>query len=107
MTVLFSGEPVSLSNTADAPCGVVLVVQAPWPHLPFLLTADTDHGWEKSLLSPLVSFFLIRATPEAYGSFQARGPIRAIAASLHHSHSDARSELSLGPTPQLMVVMDP
>ena len=36
-------------------------------------------------------FCLFKATPAAYGSSQARGRIRAIAASLHHSHSNARS----------------
>ena len=29
----------------------------------------------------------------AYGSPQAQGPIGAVAASLHHSHSNTRSEL--------------
>ena len=38
----------------------------------------------------------------AYGSFQAKGRIGAVAASLHHSHSNARSKLHLRPTPQLM-----
>ena len=38
-------------------------------------------------------FFLIfsRAAPAAYGGFQDRGLIGAIAAGLHHSHSNARS----------------
>ena len=35
--------------------------------------------------------------PVAYGSPQARGPIRAAAASLHHSHSHTRSEPHLQP----------
>ena len=35
-------------------------------------------------------FFLFMATPVVYGSSQARGQIRATAASLHHSHT--RSE---------------
>ena len=35
---------------------------------------------------------LFRATPVAYGGSQARGRIRATAASLHHSHSNAGSE---------------
>ena len=42
-----------------------------------------------------------------YGSSQARGPIRAIASSLHHSHSNMRSELRLRPTPQLTAMPDP
>ena len=35
------------------------------------------------------------------------GPIRAIAAGLRHSHSHARSELRLRPTPQLTATPDP
>ena len=44
---------------------------------------------------------LFRAVPMAYGSSQARGRIRAVAASLYHNHSKARSEPHLQPTPQL------
>ena len=38
------------------------------------------------------------ATPAAYGGSQARGPIRAIAAGLHQSHSNTRSKPRLQPT---------
>ena len=59
----------------------------------------------------LFSFLLFRATPAACGGSQARGPImgpiRATAAGLHPSHSNARSELHLQPTPQLMATPDP
>ena len=41
-------------------------------------------------------FLLFRA---AYGSSQTRSPIGAAAAALHHSHSNAGSELYLRPTP--------
>ena len=54
-----------------------------------------------------LSFCLLRAAPLAYGCSQARGLIGAGAAGLHHSHSDARSELCLQPTPQLMAMLDP
>ena len=37
----------------------------------------------------------------AYGGFQARGGMGAIAARLRQSHSKARSEPPLRPTPQL------
>ena len=43
----------------------------------------------------------------AYGGFQARDRIGAIAAGPCHSHSDVRSELHLQPTPQLMETLDP
>ena len=52
-------------------------------------------------------FCLFRAAPVAYGGSQARGPIRATAASLHHSHNNARSEPHLLPTTQLMAMSDP
>ena len=43
----------------------------------------------------------------AYGGSQARGPIRAIAAGLRHSHSNIGSELRLQPALQLMAMLDP
>ena len=52
-------------------------------------------------------FLLFRATPVACGSSQANGRIRAIAASLRHSHSNVGSEPHLRPTPQLMATPDP
>ena len=52
-----------------------------------------------------LSFF--RATSAAYGNFQARGPVRAVAASLCHSHSNARFELHLQTTPQLTAKLNP
>ena len=41
----------------------------------------------------------------AYGDSQARGPIRAVAAGLHHSHSNNRYEPPLQPTPQFMATL--
>ena len=52
-------------------------------------------------------FCLFRAAPAAYGGFQARDLIRAVAASLRHSHSSAGSEPCLQPTPQLTATPDP
>ena len=46
-------------------------------------------------------FLSFRAAPMACGGSQARGLIGAVATGLHHSHSNARSELHLQPTPQL------
>ena len=42
-----------------------------------------------------------------YGGSQARGQIGALATGLHHSHSNAWSEPSLRPIPQLMAMPDP
>ena len=43
----------------------------------------------------------------AYGGSQAKGLIGSVAAGLHHSHSNARSELHLRPTPQLTTMPEP
>ena len=51
--------------------------------------------------------FFFRATSVVYGGSQARGLIRAIAASLCHSYSNTGSELPLRPTPQLTATLDP
>ena len=52
-------------------------------------------------------FVFSRATPVAHGGSQARGPVGAVAASLHHSHSNTGSEPHLWPTPQLTATPDP
>ena len=46
-------------------------------------------------------FWLFRATPVAYGNYQARGQNGAVAARLHYSHSNVESKLHLQPTSQL------
>ena len=40
------------------------------------------------------TFLLFRATPRAYGSFQARGPVGAAAADLHHTATAMPWDLS-------------
>ena len=58
-------------------------------------------------LSFLFFFFAFsRAASVAYGGSQARGPVGAVAAGLHQSHSNAGSELRLQPTPQLTATPD-
>ena len=52
-------------------------------------------------------FVFSRAAPVVYGGSQARGPIGAVAAGLHHSHSNTGSEPCLRPTPQLTATLDP
>ena len=51
-------------------------------------------------------FFCLFRKPVSYGISQARGQIGAIAAGLHHSHSNARSKPHLRPTPQLTEMLD-
>ena len=59
------------------------------------------------ILFYLFIFLLFSATPAAYGGSQASGWIRATAAGLCHSHSNAGSELCLQSTPQVTATPDP
>ena len=52
-------------------------------------------------------FCLFRATPTAYEGSQASGLIRAVAADLRQSHSNARLEPHLRPAQQLTATPDP
>ena len=65
--------------------------------------------WLIVLLFVSLKFFfcLLRVTPVAYGGSQDRGLIRATAAGLHQSHSNARSEPHLQPTVKLKTTSDP
>ena len=53
-----------------------------------------------------VFLLFLWAAPAAYGGSQARGRIGAVATGLRQSHSNAGSEPSLQPTPQLMATPD-
>ena len=54
-----------------------------------------------------VFLFHFRAAPMAYGSSQAKGQIRARAAGLHYSHSNAGSQPCLRFTLKLIAALDP
>ena len=71
------------------------------------LICNTCLLWNYSyfILFYFIYFCFLRDTPMAYGGSQARGQIGAVTAGL--CHSNARSELHLQPTPQLMVMPDP
>ena len=74
---------------------------------------DVIAGGEKYAVLSLFFFFFfvfllfLWATPTAYGGYQARGPIGAVATGLCHSHSNAGSQPRLQPTPQVMAMLDP
>ena len=51
-------------------------------------------------------FGLFKAAPTAHGGPQARGPIRAVATGLHHSHSNKGSKPLLRSTSQLIAMPD-
>ena len=53
------------------------------------------------------SVCLFRATLVAFGGSQAKGRIRAVAAGLRQSHSNAKFDPCLRPTPQLTATPDP
>ena len=57
-------------------------------------------------LNLFLSFCISWAAPAAYGGSQARGRIRAAAASLCQSHSNKGFEPCLQPTPQLTAMPD-
>ena len=59
------------------------------------------------LLSLLLLLVFSRASPMAYGGSQARSLMGAVAVGLRQSHSNARYEPHLRPTPQLMAMPDP
>ena len=64
-------------------------------------TVPLNHGLN------FFSFFIFRAAPAAYGGSQASSQIGAVATGQHCSHSNAKSEPCLHPTPQLMAMPDP
>ena len=84
-------------------------------HVYLLLTWDLLRWGKKQSLNPqfwcspfvFCLFAISWAAPETYGGSQARGQIRAAAAGLRQSHSNAGSEPSLQPTSQLTATPDP
>ena len=97
---------------------VVILGQAPpwWPHcgcFPYVKTLSVPKAvlWGLGGLGLQLIFFfffcLFRAASVAYGGSQARDLIGAVAAGLCHSHTNARCEPCLQPTPQLMASPDP
>ena len=74
-------------------------------YLTTLLPQWIIHRWLRSWIFFFCLFF--RASSMTCGGSQARGLVRATAAGLCHSHSNARSEPHLWPTPQLTATPDP
>ena len=54
-----------------------------------------------------VIYCLFKASPVAYGSSQARGRIRDVAAGLHHSHSNVGSKLHLHHSSRQCQILNP
>lgn len=85
-------RPGELGGQGSSPFPLCLL-QAPTEHLfpPFKILLKLSN----IKFTILTFFFSFRASPLAYGDSQARGLIGATTASLHHSHSNARSKLCL------------
>ena len=66
-----------------------------------------QHNLPECFFVVVVVVCLFRAIPTAYGGSQTKGRIGAIATGLQHSHSNARFEPHLWPTPQLTATPDP
>jgi len=75
------------------------------PHLQLMCEVRADCGTESFFF--LLLFAISWAAPAVYGGSQARGPIGAIAAGLHQSHSNMGLEPRLRTTAQLMAMLDP
>ena len=90
-----SGNPV---GSASAPWSITqkppqTVGLPAGTHISLERQRAAGQGFSLSLFFFFVFFF--RAAPTAYGGSQARGPIGTTAGGLHHSHSNAGSELCL------------
>ena len=64
----------------------------PKPLSGHLFCAIITFTWAVWILSLNIFFFLFTAAPVTYGGSQARGRIGTVAASLHHSQRDTRTE---------------
>ena len=69
-----------------------------WEHFPVGKVSKGTYWGDNSCL--------FRAAPMAHESSQARGQIGAVAAGLHHSHSNLGSKPHLRTTPQLTATPD-
>ena len=80
-----------------------------WKHLPYHLVQCFHFLYFACMYVCMYLFIFVfsRAAPAGYGDSQARGLIEALATSLRHSHSKARSEPRLRLAPQLMATPDP
>ena len=85
---------------------LVIILLYPYQWVPRPLTR-----WRRKVISFFFFFFFFFDFLPYLGLLQldsqARSPIGAIAAGLHHSHSNAESQLHLWPTPQLTATPDP
>jgi len=110
----FFSHIISFSFLLDFPISINSVISSMSPKsfliLPFSVVPILFHFSHSSKSLFFFFFYLFafsRAAPAAYGGFQSRGPIGAIATDLSQSHSNAGSEPCLQPTAQLTATLDP
>ena len=85
-------------SLVELQCCVNLCYTAKW------LSYTCIHSFSYSFLFFLLPF---RATPAAYGGYQARGLIRAITTGLHHSHSNLGSFCNVHHSSQQCQILSP
>jgi len=117
MNIDFHFPGIMPRSTIASLCGMFHFARS-WQCFPgwlFPFSIPIGNVWESRFSPSLpafgiaINFFfsLFRATPVAYEGSQARGQMGAIAALLHHSHSNLGSELHLRSRPQLTAMPDP
>ena len=73
----------------------------------YALVHARTHRVIRFLLGAFFFFFFSGPHPTTHEGSQARGRIGTVTAGLHHSHSNAKSETHLRPTPQLTATLNP
>ena len=103
----FVGYLASLASTHWMPRAFFLIVTTRnISRLWLIFLIGKYYLWPRATVFLFVCFdFLVALSAMAYGDSQARGPIGAVAAGLHHSNTS--SEPRLWPTPQLTAIPDP
>ena len=61
------------------------------PQIPVNMTLFGKRAFADVIKKIFFFFVFFRAAPAAYGGSQARGPVGATAAGLHHSHSNSNT----------------
>ena len=91
---------MSLFTVSSWECLFPLIIQARVPFYvqPWFRRVHSRFPGDSVFIFFIFYFCLFRDTPSAYGGSQAGGLTQAIAAGLHHSHSNTRSEPHLQAT---------
>ena len=88
----YKKDGVSLVNLRVEACIFFEKYSLDGPTLRLIMEQKGSHFLNVWIFFFFLVFCLFRAAPEAYGGFQARGLIGAVAFGLHHSHSNVGSK---------------